>query len=110
MLQYVMRNHSIPASDTITRREGGAMNKGFNWKSQCEKALKHKLQRTIDLARINITYQTKYPNEVRDNPEGKLTTKPHPEAYKRILEEHEKCLHNAIVPTVIRPARLSRVA
>ncbi len=78
---------------------------GFNWQKATTRALKHQLYRAEKLARTNITYQLKYPNECRDNTSGKC----HPEAEKRILEEHEKILKNSMVPVVDRPKRLSRV-
>ncbi len=93
--------HSIPS--------GKETPKGFTWAKQCEKALQHKETRAIHLARTNPDYQMKYPNECRDNPEKKVLTCCHPEATKRILEEHEKILRLSIVPDVERPKRLNRV-
>ncbi len=78
---------------------------GFTWKKACARALKKQLYRAEQLARTNITYQIKYPNECRDITPGKC----HPEAEKRILADHEKILQNSMVPTVERPKRLSKV-
>ncbi len=80
---------------------------GFNWKKATERALRKQLYRARILAISNITYQIKYPNECKDYPDR--ATKCHPEAYKRILEEHEKILQSSMVPVVDRPKRLSRV-
>ncbi len=79
------------------------------WQRQCRKSLEKQLYRAIHLARTNIDYQLEYPSEVRANPEGKVLLECHPEAKKRIMEKHEKCLKLAIVPSVKRPERLNRV-
>ncbi len=81
----------------------------FNWKKATNRALEHQYQRAIAEARTNITYQVKYPNECRDNPDCKILHHCHPEAKKRILEEHEKILMTSTVPVVERPKRLNRV-
>ncbi len=81
----------------------------FNWKKATIRALEHKYQRSIAMARTNITYQIKYPNECRENSEHKILIHCHPEAKKRILEEHEKILLSSTVPVVDRPKRLNRV-
>ncbi len=80
-----------------------------SWTHRADIALKHKLQRSIDLCRSNLDYQVKYPAETRANPTNKLQLEPHPEAKKRIVREHEKFLRGSIVPAVVRPKRLSRV-
>ncbi len=106
------KNHSAPAPDILTGpREGGVnyYQRGFNWPKAISKALEKKKYRSIQLARINKDYQIKYPNECRDNPDGKIVIHCHPEAEKRILKEHEKMLRLAIVPTVDRPKRLNRL-
>ncbi len=82
---------------------------GFNWQKATDRALKHQLQRAIALARTNLDYQTKYPNECRENSERKVLLNCHTEAEKRIVELHEKILKNSLVPTVDRPKRLSKV-
>ncbi len=46
-------------------------------------------RRSIHLARTNIDYQIKYPNEVRNNPEKKILLQCHPEAASRIHHECE---------------------
>ncbi len=61
------------------------------------------------MSRTNPTYMIKYPSEIKANPECKILHTCHPEAQIRIMEEHEKILATAIVPTVERPKRLSRV-
>ncbi len=104
-----MKNHIVPVSDTITRLEKGGMknpDRGFNWKKACDRALKKQYYRSIQLARTNSDYQVKYPNECRDNPDGKNIC--HPEAKKRLLEAHEKILRLSIVPSVERPKRMNR--
>ncbi len=83
--------------------------RGFNWKKATDRALKHQLERAIHLARCNIDYQVKYPNECRQNAENRVLFECHVEAHKRILECHEKILKNSLVPTVDRPKRLSKV-
>ncbi len=104
-----MKNHSVPAPATPIEPEGGVMkSQGFNWKKATTRALAKKLERAIHLARCNPDYQIKYPNECRENPERKLLTCCHPEAKKRILEEHEKTLTQSLVPVVDRPKRLNR--
>ncbi len=107
-----MKNHSVPAPPRVILHEGGAVKhfqRGFNWKKACQRSLEKQLYRAIHLARTNIDYQIKYPNECRDNPTSKILIHCHPEAQKRILEEHEKILTLSIVPPVIRPERLNRV-
>ncbi len=79
-----------------------------SWHHCCKRALEHKLTRAIHLARTNIDYQTKYPNETRDNPEKKVLNHCHIEAKKRIIIEYEKILTNAQIPLVDRPKRLNR--
>ncbi len=105
-----MKNHSIPAgADHTGTSEGIMKSRGFTWKKQCLKALEKKKYRAIHLARSNPDYQIKYPNECRENPDRKVLLCCHPEAEKRILEEHEKILSLSIVPSVERPERLNRV-
>ncbi len=107
-----MKQRTAPTSPSLLRPEDAGTNlsrKPFNWKLQCEKALKHQMQRAIDLARCNPDYQIKYPNECRDNPDHKVLPHCHPEAQERLLESHEKILKLAIVPDVDRPKRLNRV-
>ncbi len=71
---------------------------GFTWKYATERALQHQYYRSIQLARTNIDYQVKYPNECKN----------HQEAEKRLLKEHELILKNSLVPTVDRPMRMSK--
>ncbi len=107
-----MKNHNVPASSHIPLAEGGVVKhspRGFNWEKACKRALAKKQYRSIQLARTNPDYRMKYPNECRDNPECKVLTECHPEAQKRILEEHEKILQLAIVPPVDRPKRMNRL-
>jgi len=104
-----MKNHEIPATTKDTTPSGGSYDRGFNWHKATHRALEKQLYRAIHLARTNIDYQIKYPNECRDNPTGKKLEHCHPEAQKRILKEHEKILMLAIVPDVDRPKRLNRV-
>ncbi len=80
-----------------------------NWPYCITRALQHKKYRAIHLARTNIDYQIQHPNETRDNPEKKVLTHCHKEAEKRIIEEHEKMIRLAIIPTVERPKRLNRL-
>ncbi len=82
---------------------------GFNWPKVTNRALLHQLQRAIDLARCNPDYQIKYPNECRNNPDHKVLHDCHPEAKKRICDEHEKIIKLAAVPDVERPKRLNRI-
>ncbi len=81
----------------------------FTWKLATARALKHQYQRAIDEARTNITYQVKYPNETRENPDHKVLHHCHAEAKKRLLENHEKILMSSTVPSVERPKRVNRV-
>ncbi len=81
-----------------------------SWTHRADIALKHKLQRSIDLSRTNLDYQIKYPAETRVNPMKDRLLECHPEAKKRIVREHEKFLRGSVVPAVIRPKRLSRVS
>ncbi len=106
-----MKLHSIPAPPTHTAHGEGAVKypPGFNWKTQCLKALEKQKYRAIHLARTNPDYQIKYPNECRSNPENKVLLCCHPEAEKRILKEHEKILMRALVPDVDRPKRMNRI-
>ncbi len=80
----------------------------FSWKQHQDKALKKKLYRSIHLARTNPDYQIKYPNELRDNPNNEVKSKPHKEAEIRIIADHTKMLKRNTLPLVVRPRRLSR--
>ncbi len=107
-----MQKHS-PQLQVVNRASMGGIkhsrlkSSGFNWKKATERALRKQLYRARVLSQTNVTYQIKYPNECKDYPDRAI--KCHPEAYKRILEEHEKILKNSMVPIVDRPKRLSRV-
>ncbi len=113
MIILLKHNHSEPDRGNIqTVPHSGGMRilrKGFTWDKQRKKALKHQYQRSIDLARTNDDYKIKYPNECRENPECKVLKECHPEAQKRLLQEHEKILRLAVVPDVDRPVRLNRL-
>ncbi len=105
IIQYSMKNHSVPAEELHTAPSGGVMNhsnKGFNWEKARNRALAHMLYRAIHLARTNPDYRIQHPNECRDNPECKVLQHCHPEAEKRIHKEHEKILALAVVPSVER--------
>ncbi len=78
------------------------------WEHRKKVAIDTQLRRAIHLARCNIDYQVKHPNECRDNPEHKLLKKCHPEAEKRIRKDMEKLQARAEMPTVERPKRLNR--
>ncbi len=106
-----MKNLSVPAGDTAQSPSGGVKkySMAFTWPKQIQKALEKKKYRAIHLARTNPDYQLKHPNECRDNPDRKVLTCCHPEAEKRILEEHEKMLRLAVVPSVERPKRMNRL-
>ncbi len=105
-----MEKH-VHTSPSIQRPEGGVNKfpRGFNWPHQLHNALLHQMQRSIDLARTNPDYKIKHPNECRDNPDCKVLKECHPEAKKRLLEEHEKIIRLASVPDVDRPQRLNRL-
>ncbi len=79
------------------------------WKKQRDKAIAHRLIRSIHLQRGNLDYQIKYPNESADNPNNVIKTSPHPEAKIRITKEFATMMKRANVPSVIRPKRLNRV-
>ncbi len=79
-----------------------------SWNHCLERALNHRLYRSIHLNRTNPDYRLKFPNEVRANAQGKVLMSPSPEAKKRILHEHEVRIRNNLVPIVKRPARLNR--
>ena len=98
----------ISKSMTSEVKHSRLKNQPFSWQKACDRALKHKLTNAIHLARTNIDYQIKYPNECRDNPEHKILKECHHEAFKRIMKDHEKMLVNTMTPVVIRPKRLSK--
>ncbi len=102
---------SFPKPTPVYTQRGVDQNipRGFSWPKQTQKALLHQLQRSIDLARTNPDYQIKHPNECRNNPDRKVLKECHPDARKRICEEHEKILSLATVPDVDRPQRLNRL-
>ncbi len=107
-----MKNHTVPARADLTDTLGGDVKiipRGFTWKKACQRALDKKRYRAIQLARCNPDYKIAHPNECRDNPENKILLHCHPEAEKRIIEEHEKMLKLAIVPPVERPQRLNKL-
>ncbi len=107
-----MKTQIVPAKAVLTDTLEGGLNqipRGFTWKKACQRALDKKRYRAIQLARCNPDYKILHPNECRDNPENKILTHCHPEAEKRILEEHEKMLKLAIVPPVERPQRLNKL-
>ncbi len=79
------------------------------WHKYEHKHLEKMLYRAIHLARNNLDYRNKYPNEARDNPKLEIRKECHPEAKIRILKEHVKCLEKAKVPIPVRPARFNRV-
>ncbi len=79
-----------------------------SWKFAQARHLDYELESAIHLARCNPDYQTKYPQEVKDNPEGKVLLKCHVEAKIRILAEQSKMLKRVDVPKVLRPKRLNR--
>ncbi len=106
-----MKNHTIPAGATHMEPSGGVVNyyqRGFNWPKAIHRALEKKKHRAIHLARTNPDYKIAHPNECRDNPENKILLCCHPEAEKRITEEHIKMIKLSVVPTVERPKRLNR--
>ncbi len=103
-----MKSHE-PLSSNIPRSDRGVEQLNFTWEKATQRALKHQLVRSIALARCNLDYQIKYPNECRENPEHNVLKECHPEAKKRILTKHELLLKLAIVPPVDRPKRLNRV-
>ncbi len=79
------------------------------WHKYEHKHLEKMLYRAIHLARNNLDYRLKYPNEARDNPKLEVRKECHKEAHIRILKEHQHQLERAKVPTTIRPTRLNRV-
>ncbi len=81
-----------------------------SWRHCIERALDKQLYRSIHLCRTNSDYRLRFPNEVRENPEGKVLSSINKEARKRILHEHEVRVRNNIVPIVDRPKRFNRVA
>ncbi len=83
-------------------------NHTFLWKMATERALQKKLYRAIQLARNNPDYQLKYPQEHKQNPEGKVLSHCHKDAEIRITKEHITTLRNSQVPSVERPKRLNR--
>jgi len=66
------------------------------------------LYRAIHLARNNVDYRIKYPNEARDNPNSEIRKECHKEAHIRILKDHKHMLEHNITPTVDRPHRFNR--
>jgi len=82
-------------------------NHTFSWKMATERALQHKLYRSIQLARGNKDYQIKHPSEIPK--EGKIEHSCHKEAEMRITKEHITVLRNSQVPAVDRPKRLNRI-
>jgi len=80
-----------------------------SWKHCIERALEKQLYRAIHLCRTNPDYKLKYPQEVKENPTGKVLLSCTASAKKRIEHEHMVRIRNNIVPTVERPKRLNRV-